>query len=76
MDFTALGKLVIIGGLVLTAASIVMLFVPKIPLIGRLPGDILVRRDDVTFSFHVVNMLLLSLVLTLALDIVSRIFSG
>ena len=76
MDIAGVGKLVIISGLVLTAVGIVMLLAPRIPFLGRLPGDILVRKDNMTFYFPLVTMLLLSLVLTIVLYIVSKIFRG
>ena len=76
MEISSFGKLVIAAGIVLTTVGVLMVLAPKAPLIGRLPGDFLVRKDDFTFYFPLVTMLLLSLVLTIVLNIVFRIFRG
>ena len=49
-----------------------MLLAGKIPGVGRLPGDILVQRGNFTFYFPIVTMLVLSLLLTLILNVVFR----
>jgi formate hydrogenlyase subunit 3/multisubunit Na+/H+ antiporter MnhD subunit len=40
--------------------------------LGRLPGDIVIRRDNFTFYFPIVTCLLVSLVLSLFLWLVNR----
>ena len=51
-----------------------MLLAPKVPFIGRLPGDILIKREHFIFYFPLVTTLILSLVLTLILNLVFRFF--
>lgn len=46
----------------------------RLPLLGRLPGDILVEKGRTTFYFPVVTFLLLSLVLTVVLNLIWIIF--
>jgi hypothetical protein len=55
--------LMILGGLVFAAGALLASGV-RIPL-GRLPGDIVIRRDGGAFYFPVVTCLLLSLLFTL-----------
>jgi hypothetical protein len=44
----------------------------KVPLLGRLPGDIHVERGNWSFYFPLTTSILLSIVLTLVLALLSR----
>jgi membrane protein implicated in regulation of membrane protease activity len=67
-----LGKLlIIIGGLVVIVGLFLTLGL-RIPYLGKLPGDISVDRGNVHFYFPIVTCLLLSLVLTLLLNVFFR----
>ncbi|HEY0875324.1 MAG TPA: DUF2905 domain-containing protein [Vicinamibacterales bacterium] len=57
-----MGKILIVVGLVI--AAIGLLISMGVPL-GRLPGDISYRRDNVTFHFPIVTSIVLSIILTL-----------
>lgn len=59
------GKLLIFLGLTLAAAGLLLTFVGKIPLIGKLPGDLRIERENFTFYFPLGTCLLLSLLLSL-----------
>ncbi|MFB9761161.1 DUF2905 domain-containing protein [Ectobacillus funiculus] len=41
-------------------------------LIGKLPGDILVKKGNVTFYFPIVTFILISIVLSLILYVIGR----
>jgi uncharacterized protein HemY len=56
------GKILIVVGLVI--AAIGLLISLGVPL-GRLPGDISYRRDNVSFHFPIVTSIVLSIILTL-----------
>ena len=58
--------LIMVGALLMAVGGIVYLF-GKIPGVGRLPGDILIKREYFTLYFPIVTSLLISLVLTLLL---------
>jgi Protein of unknown function (DUF2905) len=61
-----LGRLFLIGGIVLAAAGALLLFGARLPFrIGRLPGDIAIEGRRGSFYFPVVTSLLLSVGLTL-----------
>ena len=66
------GKLLIFSGLVLAAVGLVLTFAPKLPWLGRLPGDILIQRGRFTFAFPLATCLVLSLLLTLLLNLFFR----
>ena len=74
MELQGIGKLLIFAGLVIVALGAVALLAPKIPLLGRLPGDILVRKGNFTLFAPLVTMLLVSIVLTVVVNLVLRFF--
>jgi len=58
--------LVIIGGIVYLAAR------ANLPL-GRLPGDIRIERENFSCTFPLATSILLSIILTVALNIIARL---
>ena len=58
-----MGKLLIVLGLVIAGAGLLIQL--GLPL-GRLPGDIVIRREHSTFYFPIVTCIVISVVLTLA----------
>lgn len=62
------------GGLFLLGLLFIML--GKLPGIGRLPGDILIHRGSFTLYIPLVTMLLVSLVLTIVVNVILRLFRG
>ena len=73
-SLTGLGKLLIIFGSLMVVAGLALVFAPHIPFLGRLPGDILVQRDGFTFYFPLVTMVIVSVVLTILLNVIFRFF--
>lgn len=73
MQIEGLARILITVGIVLLLAGFVILVLSRLGLTGfRLPGDILVRRDNFTFFFPITTMLLISLVLTLVFNLLGR----
>ncbi|HSE83742.1 MAG TPA: DUF2905 domain-containing protein [Thermodesulfobacteriota bacterium] len=62
-----LGKVIIILGIFLVVIGVIIVLAPKIPYIGRLPGDIYIKRDNFVFYFPIVSSILVSLILSLIL---------
>ena len=60
-----LGKSLIILGIIIIIIGIVITFAGKIPWLGRLPGDIQIKRDNFTFYFPLATCLLLSVLISL-----------
>jgi len=60
----AVQRTLIIVGLVLVTAGLLWPWLGKLPL-GRLPGDILVRREQFNLFVPITSMVLLSLLLSL-----------
>ena len=67
-DLQFLGKSLIGFGLIITFIGFLVFFSDKIPFfIGRLPGDIYIKRENFSFYFPLATGLLLSLVISLVL---------
>lgn len=60
-----IAKALIIIGIILVALGLIWQFGGRFLPLGRLPGDIVVQKENFTFYFPVVTSLVLSLVLTL-----------
>lgn len=71
-DLHTLGKMLVVIGLVLAAIGAVIWFLPRIPYVGRLPGDILVRKKNFTFYFPLSTLLILNLVLFLIFKLLRK----
>ena len=71
-DLSATGRLLIFFGLLIAVAGVLLLFAGRVPFLGRLPGDIFVQRGNFTFYFPLVTSILLSVVLTLLLNLLAR----
>ena len=66
-EFQPLGRALTVLGVILTGFGLLLLVAPRIPWLGRLPGDILIQRERMTFYFPLASCLLASLLLSLLL---------
>ena len=60
-----MGKMLIGIGIVLVLIGIIMTVGPKIPWIGKLPGDISIQRENFSFYFPLTTCIIISILLTL-----------
>lgn len=65
----SLGKLLMAAGAVLALIGLFLTFGHKYLPLGRLPGDILIRRGNFSFYFPVVSCIIISIILTLAFSL-------
>ena len=61
----SLGKVLIIIGLIIASIGVLLVLSPKIPWIGKLPGDILIKKDNFRFYFPLTTCIIISIILTL-----------
>lgn len=66
-----MGRYLIIAGVVLIAAGILWIFAERLGL-GRLPGDIVIERENFRLYLPIATSILISLLLSLILWIASR----
>jgi hypothetical protein len=59
------GKTQIIFGVILVGIGLLLTLGDKIPWIGKLPGDIYIKRERFSFYFPIVTCIIISFILTL-----------
>lgn len=57
-------KLFITVGIVLVLVGIYISYGPSIPFLGKLPGDIYIKKDNFTFYFPITTSILVSVLLS------------
>jgi hypothetical protein len=71
-QYQTLGKILLIVGGILVLLGVIFLFAGKLPFVGKLPGDITVKGKGYTVYFPIVTFLVLSILLTIILNIFFR----
>ncbi len=59
-----MGRFLILLGVVLIVVGLVVQLSGRIPWLGRLPGDFVIKRENFSFYFPLASSLLLSVVLS------------
>jgi hypothetical protein len=72
MIMTGIGKYLILFGIVVVIVGLLLLVSPKIPWLGRLPGDILIRKRNFTFYFPLVTSIIISIILTVLINLLKK----
>jgi hypothetical protein len=69
-----IGKLLIIFGIVIFLVGVGMVVFSKfkIPFLGRLAGDFIIKRENFTFYFPLTTSIIISIILTIILSLFSR----
>lgn len=68
------GRALLFVGVAIAVLGLLFMLAPKIPFLGRLPGDIIFKRGDATFYFPLATSIVVSIVLTIVLNIAFRLF--
>jgi hypothetical protein len=69
------GKYIIIAGAVIIIIGVIIYFFHgSFKWFGRLPGDVNVKKENYSFHFPWVTMLVISVVLTLIINFIRRFF--
>lgn len=67
-----MGKVLMLSGIFLFITGFLFALGSKFPFLGKLPGDILIKRDNFTFYFPLATSILISVVLTILLNLIFR----
>lgn len=69
------GKWIIVAGVIIVIIGVlVYFFYDKLNWLGKLPGDIRIERENFRFYFPVVTMIIISIVLTILINIFKKFF--
>jgi len=72
MAVESIGKMLIYIGIVMVLVGGFFILVAKVPWFGRLPGDIVYQREGLKVYIPLATMILVSIILTLLLNIIWR----
>lgn len=68
-----MGRILIIIGIVIIVIGLFLQYGNRIPL-GKLPGDFVIRRENVTIYFPLATGIILSIIVTVILNVIFRFF--
>lgn len=69
-----IGKALLFVGVAVALLGLLLLLGPKIPLVGRLPGDLIFRRGDSVVYLPIATSIVVSIVLTALVSVDFRLF--
>jgi len=67
-----MAKIIIVIGVVLVLIGLTILFLQKVPFLGKLPGDILIKKENFTFYFPLSTSIVVSIIVSLILYLISK----
>lgn len=67
-----IGRFLVVAGAVAVVVGAVLMLAPRVPWLGRLPGDIVIHRGPLTLYAPLMTSLVLSIVITLLLNLFWR----
>jgi len=70
--FSEFAKILITLGVVFIFLGLLLFAAGKLPFLGRLPGDIYIKKGNFSFYFPLVTSIILSIILTILLNIFRR----
>ena len=65
------GKMLMVAGLMIVLVGLALTFFDKIPFLGKLPGDISIKKENVQVYIPITSSILLSVLLSVILWLVS-----
>lgn len=68
------GRVFILAGVFLVVFGLLLVFWHRIPFVGKLPGDLLLDKGGFQFFCPVVTCLVISIVLTMLVNVALRLF--
>jgi hypothetical protein len=72
MQLDDLGRTLLLVGVLIALIGGILLLAGNVPWLGRLPGDISIERGNFRFYAPIATSLLISLVLTIVLNLLAR----
>jgi len=70
--FRHMGKFLIVTGVVILLLGVLLYFSDRLPSIGKLPGDIVIKRENFTFYFPLATSIILSIVISVILYLINK----
>jgi hypothetical protein len=67
------GWILVITGLVIAGIGLIWVLAPSLPRLGRLPGDIVIERENSRFYFPIVTCVVISAVISLVMWLIRAV---
>jgi len=67
-----LGKSLIIIGIIVVIVGLFAAYGPKVPFLGKLPGDIHIKRENFEFYFPLATSIIISVIISVILYFFTR----
>lgn len=71
-EFGALGRALVVLGLAIVLIGGLLVVLGRVPLLGRLPGDIRIQRGNFSCFVPLATSILLSVILTIVINLAAR----
>lgn len=71
-ELNSAGKILMLFGIIIFLVGGLFVIGDKVPWLGKLPGDICIRKNNFTFFFPITTCIIISLTLSLLLIILKR----
>ncbi|MDQ3194492.1 MAG: DUF2905 domain-containing protein [Bacteroidota bacterium] len=71
-SFQSFGRILIITGIIVFVLGLLLTFSDKFPFLGKLPGDVIVKKENFSFYFPIVTSIILSMILSLVFYLISK----
>ena len=75
MPLDNLGRMLLVLGLVIAGLGLLLVLGARIPFLGQLPGDLSFERDNVRVYLPIATSIVVSLLLTIVLNLVFGLFN-
>ena len=73
MDSTSIAKYLIFFGVILLLIGSIFYFLGKLGIgLGKLPGDIIIQKENFTFYFPLATSIIISVLLTIILKLIAK----
>ncbi len=67
-----IAKFIVLTGIILIIIGLFILVLPKTGSLWKLPGDIVIKKDHITFYFPLATSIILSIILTIIFYLIGR----
>lgn len=71
MEMAPIGKMLVMFGGIFLVVGLALILFDKIPYIGKLPGDISIKKDNFQFYFPLTTSIIISIVLSIVLWLIT-----
>lgn len=68
-----IAKIFIILGVFLIVIGVILLFIGKVPFLGKLPGDVLIKKEHFTVYVPLTTGIIISILISLVLYLIGKL---